>query len=115
MASSSKIADTYYLESLEQLQILADPLRYRIVDLLSEPKTGAQLARELGIPRPKIHYHLKLLAAAKLIRLCPPNGASEMNYICVARMLSFTRLLPDPQTIADKKVTAASYKAIADF
>lgn len=38
-----------------------------------------------------------------------------MKYICVARMLSFTRLLPDPQTIADKKVTAASYKAIADF
>ncbi|MBM3534262.1 MAG: helix-turn-helix transcriptional regulator [Alphaproteobacteria bacterium] len=110
-----KIADTYYLESLEQLQILADPLRYRIVDLLSEPKTGAQLARELGTPRPKIHYHLKLLARSKLIRLCPGNGAAEMKYICVARMLSFTRLLPDPQTIADKKVTAASYKAIADF
>lgn len=113
-----EIDDYYYLETVEQLQVLADPLRYRIVTLLSAPKTGAQLARELGLPRAKVHYHLKLLEGVQLIRLHSTDhssGITEKFYVVVARMLSFERLIPAPADTAVGEVTLASFKAIADF
>lgn len=114
----AEIDDYYYLETVEQLQVLADPLRYRIVTLLSTPKTGAQLARELELPRAKVHYHLKLLEGARLIRLHgtgQSSGITEKFYVVVARMLSFERLIPSPANAAVGEVTLASFRAIADF
>lgn len=110
--------DVYYLERIEQLQVLADPLRYQIIKLLDRPRTGAQLAREIGIPRTRVHYHLKQLEGAGLIRVDHTDiatGVVEKYYGCVARFFSFTNLLPVANELEDPVVTAASYRAVADF
>ncbi len=108
--------ECYYLESVEQLQIMADPLRYRIIKLLDRPRTGAQIARALDLPRAKTHYHIKQLEGAGLIVVDHTDASSgivEKYYTCVAQFLSFSKLLPE--TSSDSVVTADSYKAVADF
>lgn len=110
--------DCYYLESIEQLQTMADPLRYRIIKLLDRPRTGAQLARELNLSRAKTHYHLKQLEAAGLVvvdHVDTSTGMIEKYYACVASFFSFSKLLPETSEMNDPVVTAASYKAVADF
>ena len=111
-------AETYYLERIDQLQVMADPLRYRIIKLLDRPRTGAQIARALELPRSKAHYHLKQLETAGLVtvdHLDASAGIVEKYYVCVARFFSFTRLLPVAAAEGDPVVTAASYRAVADF
>jgi DNA-binding transcriptional ArsR family regulator len=115
---SPHVEDYYYLETIEQLQVLADPLRYRIAILLGEPKTGAQVARQLGLPRAQVHYHLKLLEGARLIKLHSLDqslGITEKYYVLVGRFLSFERLMPNPEDLDGSEITAATYKAVADF
>ncbi len=115
---SPHVEDYYYLETIEQLQVLADPLRYRIAILLGEPRTGAQVARLLGLSRPKVHYHLKLLEGARLIKLHSLDqslGITEKYYVLVGRFLSFERLMPNPEDLTGSEVTVATYRAVADF
>jgi DNA-binding transcriptional ArsR family regulator len=110
--------DYYYLETVEQLQVLADPLRYRIVLLLGTPRTGAQLGRLLGLPRTQVHYHLKQLEAARLIRLHSTGvtaGMTEKYYVVVARILAFDRLISRPSALDGGSVSLATYKAVAEF
>ena len=49
--------------------VAVDPVRSRLLAELSEPASAAALAARLGIPRQKIHYHLKTLEAHKLVRV----------------------------------------------
>lgn len=110
--------DYYYLETVEQLQVLADPLRYRIVLLLGTPRTGAQLGRLLGLPRTQVHYHLKQLEAARLIRLHSTGvnaGMTEKYYVVVGRILAFDRLISGPTALDGGGVSLATYKAVAEF
>lgn len=97
---------------------MADPLRYRIIKLLDRPRTGAQLARELDLSRAKTHYHLKQLESAGLVtvdHIDTSSGIEEKYYACEAKFFSFTNLLPEASEVNDPVVTAASYKAVADF
>ncbi len=48
--------------------ILLDPLKQRMLELLREPKSATEIARDLGKPRQRIGYHVRQLEAAKLIR-----------------------------------------------
>lgn len=112
-----EIAETYYLENVQQLQALADPLRYNIVVLLATPHTGAQLGRLLGLPRTKVHYHLKQLEKVRLIRLHSlgsVGGMTEKYYVAVARYIVFDRLLAGAARDAGR-ASMATYKAAAEF
>lgn len=116
--ASAAVQDVYYLESLEQLEALADPLRYRAITLLTRPSTCAQLARQLGISRAKVHYHLKLLERVGLVRYHGEgmsHGIMEKYYIVIGRMLDFTRLMPKKDDLRPNDVTLATYRAIATF
>lgn len=88
---------SYDLERIEQLEALTSPIRYRMIILITrEPKTAAQLARELGMARPKAHYHLKQLEKVGLARLVDEslvNGIVEKRYLSIARSYSFQTLI----------------------
>jgi len=43
------------------------PVRKRILELLAEPDSAAGVARRLGLPRQKVNYHVRQLAANGLI------------------------------------------------
>ena len=59
---------------------LLDPLRARILELLTEPGSATTVAKALGLPRQQVNYHLRLLEEHGLLRLVeerPRRGATE--------------------------------------
>ncbi len=51
------------------IELLADPTRRRIIALLAvRPRRPSVLAKEVGLSRPTMSYHLRLLYEAGLIR-----------------------------------------------
>jgi DNA-binding transcriptional ArsR family regulator len=57
------------IEDVSTTQVLAHPLRLRILGVLRRPASAAAVARALGEPRQKVNYHLKELERAELVRL----------------------------------------------
>lgn len=114
------IQDIYYLENLEQLQVISDPIRYRMAMMMvSKPMTGAQLARALKISRARAHYHLKLLEKASLVVFWdedPSSGIIEKYYRTVGRMLDYSRLIFQNGNYAlSDDLSLASFQSVARF
>ncbi len=91
-----QIEELYYLENLDQMEAFASRIRYRMVALLTgSPKTAAQLAREVGVSRPKAHYHLQVLVKVGLAEFVYEklvNGIMEKYYLGRAHFYSFDKL-----------------------
>ena len=114
------IQDVYYLESIEQLEALSDPIRYRMYFLMIDgPKTGAQLARALGVSRARAHYHLNILKEVGLVTFYgegTSHGIIEKYYQPIAEYLDFSRLIPkDQQSLVPNEVTLRSFKTAIKF
>ena len=96
-----KMEDKYYLETLEQYEAFAAPFRYKIIKLIStRPITGAQLAKILGISRPRAHYHLKTLekhGLANLVEKRLVKGIVENYYLSRAKFFSADKLIERSQ------------------
>lgn len=70
------------------MQVLAHPLRLRILGALRRPASAAAVARTIGEPRQKVNYHLKELERADLVRLVDERRTGnfiESVYEAVAR------------------------------
>lgn len=78
-----------HLANLEQLKVLADPRRIRILELLGEEeRTTKQVAEILGEPPTRLYHHVAALARVGLIRLArtrQSRGALEKYYVAVAK------------------------------
>src|SRR5579864_5753375 len=85
------LPETYSLTTIEQLRGVADPLRVRIFEALTQhAMTATQVGEELGIPAPKAHYHVRELERLGLVRLVETRergGILEKYYRAVARNL----------------------------
>jgi DNA-binding transcriptional ArsR family regulator len=57
----------HVVEDIEALQVLGNPLRVRILELLRKPGSAATVAREVGETRQKVNYHLKELERVGLV------------------------------------------------
>jgi DNA-binding transcriptional ArsR family regulator len=77
------------LSDLDQVKVLADPLRVRILEqLCTEERTTKQVAKLLGEKPTKLYHHVDALARVGLIRLARTRqnrGTIEKYYIAVAR------------------------------
>ena len=112
------LPEVYYLETLDQLKVLAEPIRYRMTILLETPTTAASLARKLGLTRPKAHYHLKQLEAVGLVRPHSEalnNGIVEKFYIVSGRILDFSNLMPARGDMIPDNVSPETVGAITSF
>jgi len=80
---------TYQIRDLEQLRLLADPLRLRLVYAFAEaPRTTKQVAEALGEKPTRLYHHVSLLEKAGLLELVetrPVRGTTEKYYRSVAR------------------------------
>ena len=89
--------DQYYLESIEQLQAIAEPTRWQILNLLvKKSMTGSQLGRVLKIPRPLAHYHLKILEKVGLVEFVheqPSGSVVEKYFRAIASQLRTDHLV----------------------
>jgi DNA-binding transcriptional ArsR family regulator len=82
-------AESLTLSNLEQVKVLADPLRIRILEeLCMEERTTKQVAQRLGEKPTKLYHHVEALDRVGLIRLTRTRqnrGTLEKYYMAVAR------------------------------
>jgi len=106
-----EIPEVYNLETVEQLRAIADPLRLRIVNALSQRAlTATMLGETLGLPANKAHYHVRELEKAGLTRIVETRekgGILEKYYRAVARTLNVPDMLlqavpPDDSIVATR-------------
>lgn len=88
------------IADLATLQVVADPLRLRILELLRrEPRAVKEIAAALNIAPTKLYYHIKLLEGRDLIRVAETrvvSGLVEKRYRVTAYRLSVDRTLLSP-------------------
>lgn len=95
--------EIYEIQSLEQVKVLADPLRQQILEqFCHKPLTTKQLAIVLGEKPTRLYHHVDLLEKAGLIRLRETRknrGTVEKYFESVARIyrVDHKLLSPDPE------------------
>ena len=76
------------LTELEQIKVLADPLRIRILEELCEERTTKQVADRIGEKPTKLYHHVDALERVGLIELTRTRqnrGTLEKYYMAVAQ------------------------------
>jgi DNA-binding transcriptional ArsR family regulator len=77
------------LDHLEQVRILAHPLRLRLLELFAEaPRTTKQAADRLSLPPTRLYHHVAALERVGLVRVRETRrnrGTIEKHYEAVAR------------------------------
>lgn len=89
-------AETYVVNELDTLKVLADPLRLRIRELMEKPTTVKQVAEKLDLPPTKLYYHINLLEKHGLIVLVDTrivSGIIEKHYQIAARVVRVAKHL----------------------
>jgi len=97
--------EVYVLKDLEQVKVLADPLRLRILEAFCEkPRTTKQVAQLLGEKPTKLYHHVESLERVGLIKLVKTRrnrGTVEKYYQAVAKDFTVDRELfavrPQPE------------------
>jgi DNA-binding transcriptional ArsR family regulator len=65
---------------------LLDPMRVRLLERLTEPGSASTLARDLGLPRQRINYHLRELEKAGFVELVEERRKGN----CTERLVKAT-------------------------
>ncbi len=76
----------------QQLELLCDAKTYLLLETFKEPLNPSAAAKKLGLPANRVHYHVKRLAAAGLLRVVSENGRSRV-YETVATKFRFRKEL----------------------
>jgi len=90
--------EVHIIRDLEQLKVLADPFRLKLLEQLVEQRlTVKQLADRLGEVPAKVYYHVKELERVGLIKLVKTQekgGILEKYYQAVAKDFRIDRSFP---------------------
>jgi DNA-binding transcriptional ArsR family regulator len=65
---------------------LLDPMRLSLLERLAEPGSASTLARDLGLPRQRVNYHLRELEKAGFVELVEERRKGN----CVERLVKAT-------------------------
>lgn len=79
--------DVLTIDKPEQLKALGHPLRLRVLETLAEggeTLTNRELAQRLGVDPGHLHFHVKMLLTAGLIKLVDGRRGREKPYRAVA-------------------------------
>ena len=83
------LKEVHILNTLEEINIVSDPIRLKIIlNLGVTPKTAQNLSDALGVSRSKIHYHLKILEQNGIIEVVDTeliNGITQKYFLPVAK------------------------------
>jgi DNA-binding transcriptional ArsR family regulator len=101
-------ASSLTLTDLEQVKVLADPLRIRILEeLATDERTTKQVAERIGEKPTKLYHHVEALERVGLIRLTrtrPNRGTIEKYYLAVARQFrADSTMFSPPEATTDAK------------
>ncbi|SEU20436.1 ArsR/SmtB family transcription factor [Nonomuraea wenchangensis] len=94
------------MDEPERLRVALTPIRRQLLARLREPASAVQLAAELGQPRQRVGYHLKVLEQEELIELVEERRRRG----CVERVMRATAkaFLVDPAVLTPTAPTPAA-------
>ena len=84
------IPEVLTIERPEQLKALGHPLRLRVLEALGETDqalSNRELAQRLGVDPGHLHFHVRMLLRAELIKQVPSDKGREKPYRAAARTL----------------------------
>lgn len=91
------VKDTYKIRDLEQVRLLSDPLKLRLLQAFAESaKTTKQVAAELGESVTKLYRHVDALHDSGLLTIVEEKqkrGATERTFRAVAQRFEADRAL----------------------
>ncbi len=110
MAKRRPQNDSLVLSTLAQIKALAEPLRYRVFELLTvEPRTAKQTAGLMGMKPTRLYHHFGVLEKAGLIRKVKTRkkrGTTEKYYEAVAQKVEI-----DPDILGTKAISLRSLRS----
>lgn len=96
-ARQYELGDVFVVRTPEQLKVVADPLRLRLLALLrEEARTVKELAGALELPQTRLYHHINQLEAHGLVRVVETrlvSGIVEKRYLASSARLSIDRTL----------------------
>lgn len=101
--------DAYTVRDLEQIRVLADPLRLRILEAFSDERTTKQVAELLGEKVTRLYHHVDALEKAGLISLSRTRqnrGTVEKYFVAVARAFRADSRVFQPEEKGDERSVA---------
>lgn len=66
------------IDDIEVFEVLNNPLRFRILRRLAEPKSIREVAEELGVPPTRLYYHVNLLEEAGVVSVVETRKVGAM-------------------------------------
>jgi DNA-binding transcriptional ArsR family regulator len=110
--------EAYTLKDLEQIKVLADPLRIRVLEAFCEERTTKQVADLLGEKATKLYHHVEALERVGLIALSRTRqnrGTVEKYYLAVARSFRADSRVFQAKAKAGSEKSAALMQVISKF
>jgi DNA-binding transcriptional ArsR family regulator len=101
--------EAYTLTDLDQMKVLSDPLRIRILEAFCEERTTKQVANLLGEKATKLYHHVEALERVGLVALSRTRqnrGTLEKYYLAVARTFRADSRLFQPKETAGSEKSA---------
>ena len=99
--------ELYTLTDLEQIKVLADPLRVRLLEAFCQERTTKQVADLLGEKPTRLYHHVEAMERVGLIELSRTRqnrGTLEKYYLAVARAFRVAReVFPTADEPADEE------------
>jgi DNA-binding transcriptional ArsR family regulator len=115
------VDDVFWIDSMEHLELLGDPIRLAIIENASRPRSVSEIADALGVPRTRLYHHVNLLEEAGMLRVAETRevGAmTERRYQVAAKSFQPSEKLLEnalPQEKAEAMLTALFAATKADF
>lgn len=102
--------DVQLLTGSGQALTALKPGRARMLALLGTPRSAAEVAKELDLPRQKVNYHLRALEGASLVQVADTRawgGITERKLVATARGYlvgpsTLGAAAPDPSTSTNR-------------
>ncbi|HEY8192932.1 MAG TPA: helix-turn-helix domain-containing protein [Gaiellaceae bacterium] len=85
-----QIPQVLIIERPEQLKALGHPLRLRVLEVLGETDealSNRELAQRLGVDPGHLHFHVRMLLRAELIKQVPSDKGREKPYRAAAKTM----------------------------
>jgi DNA-binding transcriptional ArsR family regulator len=79
----NKPAEVFWLETNEHFDLLSDSTRLEIIELLIRPRSVAELAERMKVPRTRLYHHVNQLEEAGMIAVVdtrPAGAKTEKIY-----------------------------------
>lgn len=110
--------DQHLITTFEQLKAISDPLRSRILAVLSRgAMTTLQVAREMGEKPTRLYHHVEILQSAGLIRAVREHrkrGTVERYLEPIARVFVVSSALLNPPDAADPANAADTSRQLVE-